>query len=319
MRINWAEKAGKVAGKIIKSATEMLQISGMDWEVEKVQNHIHDIKTGKLIKNENSFAMVRKDTGDILGDVGRIYKPFQNWQLANWADSLREFADVSVSNCGEFGGGKRVWISLNLNDTKEWNFSGLKVFPKFFLGNSHDGSKNLTLHPSTFDPICANTLEMLFKEKVMVDGFRIRHTSEINENAEIARKLILNCNAAWKEMQEDLTRMASFTAPRSVIDDLIAEVWGNPAEIKEGKAKTIFDRNHAAVMSIRASRQGERGNSLWADFSAITEVMDHESTIKIGEGDSKKNESEVRFESNNFGRVAKEKANLFKFALEYAN
>ena len=315
IRIAWADAAGKKIGD--GKYGNILKDAGLNWTVEKEPIYFQD--GNKKIAVNGRYAMVRSDNKHAIGLVGNDYTAFQNHQLLDWANGLREFVDVQFHSAGELHGGKRVWLMLRL-DEKAWKWNGGEVFPRFFLGNAHDGSKTLTLTPSTIDVICQNALNMAFKNVAMVDGFRIHHGAEIVHKAREAQKLVIQCSEAWKETRRDLDVLAHFPVKPGIVDTLLEEVFGK-IEKDASKAKVTRRKNlKDSVMDVYNGDHGKtaRGENLWNAFSAVTEIIDHESPFHSESDGEAVSEAHARFESNVLGVNAKRKAQLFDFALSIA-
>lgn len=59
------------------TSEEAIQLGGLTWEVDSKPIYVN---TGRFTEIENKKAVVRRDTGKVLGVVGNWYTPVQNRQ-----------------------------------------------------------------------------------------------------------------------------------------------------------------------------------------------------------------------------------------------
>lgn len=85
-----------------KTAREAIEIAGLDFTVIKKRL---EVSTGL---NQDTFAIVRTDTGDILGIVSESYEPIQNRDAFTFFDILIGTGEAIYKTAGTLGCGERI-------------------------------------------------------------------------------------------------------------------------------------------------------------------------------------------------------------------
>src|SRR4030095_15906204 len=188
------EKAWHGLGQIVQdypTSTEALQFAGLDYEVTK-----EDIYTSyncdgqpmdftKRIKTH--FATIRKDTGDVLGVVGKDYEIVQNKDAFTFFDSIVGGDGIQYETAGALGKGERIFITAKLPDyIKVGNDDLIEQY--LFLTTSHDGFGSITAAFTPIRIVCNNTLNAAFRN--CSNSIKIRHTSNVKERLEQAHKVM---------------------------------------------------------------------------------------------------------------------------------
>ena len=110
----WHGLGVKVEGDAM-TAKQAILATGMDWTVQlhpvyaSVQ-YDYGIKS-ELISDKN--AVVRMDTGDVLGVVGTKYEPVQNVDCFNLFDAVVGTGEAKYDTVGTLGNGRRIWLLAN--------------------------------------------------------------------------------------------------------------------------------------------------------------------------------------------------------------
>src|ERR1700722_9835879 len=111
----WHGLGTYVGDKEVTSAVALKE-AGLDWEVEKKPSFYQ--KADGTYAPNGSFDIIRKDTDVTLGQVGRVYKPFQNKQAFEFMDAIIGGGRAAYHTAGSLGKGERVWILVKINDTQ---------------------------------------------------------------------------------------------------------------------------------------------------------------------------------------------------------
>jgi hypothetical protein len=116
------EKAWHGLGQIVDqypTSGEALQFAGLDYEVTKedifTANYDGDNQlvdhTKKIISH---FATMRKDTGAVLGVVGKDYEIVQNKDAFAFFDAIVGGEGIQYETAGALGNGERIFITAKL-------------------------------------------------------------------------------------------------------------------------------------------------------------------------------------------------------------
>jgi phage/plasmid-like protein (TIGR03299 family) len=129
---------------------EALQIAGLDWSVDdrplSVAGRAHEI---------DRVALVREDTGAVLGLVSGRYAVVQNREAFGVLDELIA-KDVYLVAAGAFGGGREVWVLARL--AGDLQVGGDQVERLLLATNSHHGRAAISLSAVPLRSLCQNLL-----------------------------------------------------------------------------------------------------------------------------------------------------------------
>ena len=189
------EKAWHGLGQIVQdypTSTEALKFAGLDYEVTKEDIYTTSYNSDgqpmdftKRIKTH--FATMRKDTGDVLGVVGKDYEIVQNKDAFTFFDSIVGGDGIQYETAGALGKGERIFITAKLPDyIKVGNDDLIEQY--LFLTTSHDGFGSITAAFTPIRIVCNNTLNAAFRN--CSNAIKIRHTSNVKERLEQAHKVM---------------------------------------------------------------------------------------------------------------------------------
>lgn len=292
---------------------EAILHGNLDWKVKKVPTYFNP-KTNFGIFEPTAktptghYVTIRKDiTGNWypLGHVSGRYEVLQN------IDAFAPFKVLldhgySLETAGAVENGKRVWI---LARKPSYHMVGDdKLLQYALLMNSHDGSTPVFLQPTDIRVVCKNTLDWsLNGDRTM--RFSIRHTTGVNKRLKAVSKILDKADTNWAKAHDIMNKMHDHK-----IDEKQAEVYfeavipflrnrGMTGKNELGIthrdiATPVFDQlNHNFKYGA-----GNKGETLWDAYNAITEYYDHQKTYKDW------------VKGAVFGKASEYKKNAFKYA-----
>jgi len=321
---------------------EMIELAGQKWRVVKVPTS-HQWN-GETINHDDTFALVRDDTGAKLATVGSKYEPIQNADAAEFLDEVRGEFGAHYATAGSLHGGKKTWIQMLLPGASFEVARGDKVHAYGTFINFHGGGAGLCF-PTANRIECDNTARIACKE-ASDRALRIRHTGDIRSKlADARRALNITIQAAHEfEAQANTMVRTKLHQPREYFDGLLDAVLDvTAAEAKKGAAalaaadvleaalssyeaqakfRETREKFHAREIKERSIRLEDlvdrfesRSNCIagmdgtaWAGFNAATEQANHATFgRKIGTQEaqaSRRFDSVMDGEANAFNQVA---------------
>lgn len=283
---------GRVVPELFDSKAGLLG-SGMDWNVE-----LKPVRVENGARIERSRAVVRDDTGAVLGVVGASYRPFQNVELWSFADAVIGGAKALYDTAGVLDGGRKVWILADLGASFEAT-KGDEVKPYMLISNAHDGSQNARVMLTTVRVVCQNTLSIAVQSASNM--LRIRHSGDLGAKVEEAQRL---CGVVYSQ----LTQFADATKQLARTRWSEAETAAYVAKVLAGRGergiKKATDRI-AELLDAETQRVAGRGTA-WAAFNAVAEWVDW---------DSKFRSEASSFESVLYGSAHETKQRAFSLAM----
>lgn len=294
---------------------EALNIYGLDYVV-KPQPTFQLTDTGyKAIKNK--IAQTREDTDDVLSIMTESYVSVQNEEAFGFMQDVLTLTEARFIDGGVIDGGKRSFLTIELPGAIELrNDSGMDVLQKRIdCFNSFDGWSTIKYRFTPFRPVCENTFAVdsqellqykrvkeLYSEKSVVENqtFKIYHNKQASENLKKAASLIHNAVIGFEAVEIACNQLLNTSISNDHALDFFKRLTLTPAE-KDGKeASTRVENTRESLMEYFQTSPGNRGETLWDAFNAVTYHTTHKRNyakgdyvkgIKIGTGDRMNNKA----------------------------
>jgi phage/plasmid-like protein (TIGR03299 family) len=297
----WMETGQYVEGA--KSPFEMLEMSGLNWGVEKKRLFMEDGTESKY-----SAALVRSD-GEHLSDVTPDWCPVQNEEAFEFFDHYVKAGEMVMESAGSFKGGRWVWALARTND-KFALFKEDETQNYLLFVNPHVYGNSLHVGMTAIRISCFNSLMMAISGKNSAKMVPLNHRKPFDPEA--ARKLL---NAAHEQFLA-YKEKAEFLASRKFTGETVIDYFNNVFPIT-GRNKTITDQERvsmskhatAAVNVLHTQPGAEYGQGTWWQaFNAITYLTDHHMSKT----------TDVRMYNSWIGDVKDAKIGALNLALDYA-
>lgn len=252
-----------------ENCAQAMTKAGLDWTVELV--NVQASTTKRLIPRHK--AVVRSDTGEALGIVGRIYTPIFNMDLATFTDALTADADDGVSGVGSLDGGRRVYTVVNLGDWRPPGMGDEEVISNSLVAfTRHDGGSSLT---ATYFPMrLACTNGMLAVVQHLVKAVRIRHTASAPERIVEARRVMGLAQEGMTTFQAEVEKLIE----TSITDRKFAKLVEDLLPITDDTSpSTDTKRRTARVVLVDTYLNSENlGNIRGTAWGAVNTVAEYE-------------------------------------------
>jgi len=233
-------------------------------------------------------AIVRTDTMQFLGDVGRGYTPAQMEGLINLFEFLRE--DATIDNILVLDHGRKVVVSAYIDivaDVAE----GHSVRRFLHACNSFDGTTAFSIFFSDMMLRCANQIRYISgkgaaKAKAAGQGLKLRHSAGITDWMKNLPSLIDIQNQTF---QQDIAALRPLTttkltseAANFILRSTYAKELATPIKDKESgnpRERTLDDLEAQTGM-IRSHYSGNTGidiipGTVYGLLQAITQYESH--------------------------------------------
>ncbi len=300
---------------------EGLKLAGIDREV--VTDDLYRLVDGKPVLVPQAVATRYDDSDEIMGVVGRDYRPFQNRELCDLVSAVADNAGVQIETVGSIRNGAKVWFLARTSSMFDVTGRGDKVQPYIAFLNGHDGRQSVKVLPTSVRIVCSNTFHMVDPEGVTSgDAFAFRHTGSVAAAVEAAKPAIERAVLDIEAYKADMTKLAQRPLTEAEMVKFFTRVylaqWGTvptDATDKGSRKKATLARQRFEDWS--ATARGPRGFSeggvttAWAAFNAVTEWADHRRTVRKTGG---RTEAEARTESKVWGDTAILKAKAWQEA-----
>jgi phage/plasmid-like protein (TIGR03299 family) len=280
------EKAWHGLGRIIDqypTSAEALKFAGLDYEVIKEDLYTTSFNSegqamdfSKRVKTH--FATIRKDTGDILGIVGKDYQIVQNVEAFGFFDAIVGGDGIQYETAGALGNGERIFITAKLPNYIKVGKEDL-IEQYLFLTTSHDGYGSITAAFTPIRVVCQNTLNSALKSHS--NCIKIRHTTGAKERLEQAHKLMGITNTLSAQLETIFNRWSKVKISDPEVKKLIQqamcpnkEVYSNLVAGKDDALSTAFknicDNAFAYAMSNETQTMDTTRGTLFGAYNAVT-------------------------------------------------
>jgi phage/plasmid-like protein (TIGR03299 family) len=217
-------------------------------------------------------AVVRMDTGTVLGVVGDRYVPVQNTDLVAVLDAIVENG-AKIDTAGSLLGGRIVWFAALVTD---FEAAGELHQDYLVISHGHDGSRAVTIRRTTVRVVCWNTLQE--HDRQAGASYAVRHTESAQARIGAIGRLIAAGAEARARFQAAARRMArSRLSEREQFEFVLRSLGLDPTL----EVKSIQRKIEAAKAALAWERsQTEAPESVWAALQGVTHYLAHEEASK---------------------------------------
>jgi len=268
--------------------------SGLDWEVRAERLVLAaDTSTCDSLddcREVPARAIVRTDTGAILGTVGMEYEPCQNWQQLSVGEQLIEAGVGAFDRAGSFRGGRKVWMQVNLGVGGEV-LPGDEVVHRLLISSSHDGSMALKVQDTLRRITCENSL---MSARSASEGITLRHTASIHDRLQQVGKVVADARGRFADAMTQWRGLSRVSMSETRMREYIKSVFtqrkaaATPMVAPAKSSIVVEDRTTGdaggervadKVMELVESGAGTnipgvRG-TVWGAYNAVTEYLTH--------------------------------------------
>jgi len=293
----------------VDSATA-IEAAGLNWSLYK--NDLSTIDAdGNVIEVPNKYAVVRGDTSDVLGIVGKNYKVFENEEAFRFFDDVIGEKLAVYETAGALKGGKIVWILAALPNHIRIGSTDDVSTPYILMTTSHDGSKSVTMLPTLVRVVCNNTYTIAISQFSILSGIRIRHTKNMAANQSVAKARLGIINKQVDTYSEQANVLASSQISSSELASYVAQLFPDNPEAKNNtRTENMRD---SIIENFEASEITSTDGTWWKALNAVTEFIDHSRSTK---GIDSQSRQENRMQSVLMGSGATIKRTAMETALE---
>ena len=291
------------------TAREAIFAAGLEYFAD-----LRDVQTTDGNPIPNRKAVVRSDTGDVLGVVGNSYVPVQNHQAFGFLDAVVADGDLRYHTAGALGKGERVWMLAKLpSDIRVKNSDDITE-KYLLLSNSHDGSSSLRVHFTPIRVVCSNTLAIA-AQGGRGQGVSIIHKGDLSAKVRQAQEVLGLANRFYDDVEEQLNRLANHYPSLRQLEEYFRQVYPDSPDGESARTKNVRQE------MLRLFEQGighdmpEIRHTTWTALNAVTEYIDHYRSTR---GKTTRDRASNRLESAWFGSGARLKERAWELALKMA-
>lgn len=283
---------------------EAIQLSGLDWPVALQPLYLGD---GTLVTHK---AVVRGDSGNVLGIVGPRYQPLQNAEAFNWFNAFVDNGEVSLETAGSLDEGRRIWVMAKIARDPSVIVPNDEILKYLMLSNSHDGTLAIRVGYTPIRIVCANTLAMAHSSNAS-KLIRIRHTASSKLALDKLQDIMNLVDREFEATAEQFRFLASRTFNQKDVREYVKAVLGKSKVADEDlptRTKNQLDDIIGLLEDENQRLNGVNG-TYWAAYNAVNQYLNYDA----GRNDNN------RMSSLWFGVNANTNKSALDLALEFAN
>lgn len=185
------------------TTSEAIIMAGLDWEVQKTQLFTNN---NQLVKNY--YGIMRMDSHEVLGVVGKGYTPLQNKVAFSFFDPLLDQKFLEYETAGSLGEGEIIWVLAKIKNNHEFRVKGDDIVQKYLLlSNSHDGKSAVSVKFTPIRVVCQNTLSLALSQG---ETTRIKHVVSMHDKLNDVQMAIENIMNIYSTVEDKFKGMYEF-------------------------------------------------------------------------------------------------------------
>lgn len=245
------------------SPQEMLEVAGLNWEVEKVPAYA-DLGDKKVYVGKS--ALVRTSDQSVLDVVGDDWNPVQNEEAFAFFNDFISAGGMKMHTAGSLRGGQIVWALAKVNDGFDI-FDGDTIESYILFSNFHRYGSSTDVRSSAIRTVCRNTL-MLSLNTPSKKMARVSH--RVRFNAEEVKMMMGISSEKLRQYKE----MALFLGSKRYSNDNVVDFM---RQVLPGANKSEMSRLARMSYNTLNSQPGAQfaEGTWWQAFNAVTHTIDH--------------------------------------------
>lgn len=222
----------------LKSAEEIIRLSGLDFEVAKRPLYIEgdDIFETSYDEVQGHFATVRTDVNKALGIVGKKYEVIPNTEAFRFFDGVIGKDNIKYETAGALRGGRVIYVTAKLAEPMLVNGKDPHNMYIVFT-NSHDGSSAVRAFVTSTRIVCGNTFaaaisDMRSRKKNGENNYlTVRHTKNYQQEINQAQQVLALSAKVTEDQQYFFERAAKVKLSDDQTKQLVLDLLCERAEL----------------------------------------------------------------------------------------
>ena len=273
--VPWHELGAPVPKNV--TAEEMIRAAELDWSVE-----VRPAQGARQINRKGEYSryeVVRmpragtRESGVLLGVVGRRYQPLQNVDAFGFFDPIVGEKKAHFETAGVLGEGERIWVMARMPGAMEI-VRGDECRKYLLLSNTHTGEGSVIAKFTSVRVVCQNTLMM-----AMQDGqkaYRVRHSKKMQFRLDELSHFLAITQQVFLDAEERFRRFAQIQMTGDRLQGYFELVFPRSESQKKEHVKPerwgILTRSFESSPDLQLP--GVLG-TLWGAYNAITHFEDY--------------------------------------------
>ncbi|ABW12007.1 hypothetical protein Franean1_2577 [Parafrankia sp. EAN1pec] len=248
-----------------------------DWRALEQPIYVESPVTGGLDVVPDRKAIIRSDTGSVMGIFSDGYQPhpYQEWLVDNVAQLLDD--DLAIGSAGLLRGGAVAWVSVEVPDTITTP-EGVAFRPNLLATTSFDGSLSTTYKRIVTNVVCDNTMAAGLREKGQQT--KVKHSAKSHLRLGEARQALAIVHTIADDFAAEVAELCALdVSDRQWAAFLDAHA---PMPEEKGRARTSAEKHRDTFNRLwnHDERVSPWRGTGWGVVQAVNTYTHHEQTVR---------------------------------------
>lgn len=293
----------------LMTAVEVIAEAGLDWTVSKEK--VFALVDGKKVFIPGKYATIRNTDKRPLGVVGASYTPVQNAEATAFMDTLTGTGKAKYETAGSLQHGRIIWVMAKVP-----NGGGVDPIDQYLVfSTSHDATMPVQIKATPVRVVCNNTLNAALHGAGNV--FRVRHTTNVADRMKEAERVFAGTLKYFGKTVEVFNKMKDAKVSDEKMVKIIEKVFALDNDDLSTRQENRLEKITTKIFELKETGAGTNlpgvKGTAWGAYNAITEYLDHFTTVKGGKGISAE---EKLLTSTWFGTVSFKTQKAYNAVLE---
>ncbi len=210
---------------------------------------------------EDHRMILRADTNDVLGVVGKGYHPTPNSTAFAFMDNIVQQNGFSYTEAVSKNNGAVSVLTAQSDHPDEINV-GDTICKQIKLINGFDGKHSLSCEMSSIRLVCLNGLTTNDRASMI----RFKHTIKLENRMAVALKVFDQSAKFHDQFIATAKLLAQKAVDKTMVEKFLNGLYGDAVQNQKKKDK---------IEELFQSGKGNNGNTLWDIYNGATEFYNH--------------------------------------------
>jgi phage/plasmid-like protein (TIGR03299 family) len=248
-----------------------------DWEAIPSPVYVESPVTGGLVVAPGRQAIMRSDTGHLMGLFTDGYEPhpYVEWLINTIATLLED--DLSIGSAGLLKKGAVAWVSVEVPDNVTTP-QGVEFRPHLLGATSFDGSLATTFKRAVTNVVCDNTMAVGLSEAGQ--QIKIKHSRNSKLRIGEARHALNIVYQAADDFAAEVAQLCETSVSDTEWNAFLDAHTPMPDE--PGRSRTIAGNKRDTLTKLwnHDSRVSPWRNTAWGVVQAVNTFTHHEQAVR---------------------------------------
>ena len=225
------------------STEQMLEKSGLNWEVEKKELYFFGDEEDTVYHAPGKQALIRTSDNTVLDMVGEEWNPLQNAEAFEFFNDFVKSGDMEMHTAGSLMDGRRVWALAKVNDAFEV-FKEDVIEQYLLFSNPHTYGMTIDVRMTPVRVVCNNTLTLSLNSQS-------NRMVKVNHRRAFDAELVKETLGVAKEKLDTYKEAAQFLGSKKYKNETLMEYFDRvfPIATKKTDVEKTYMTDHIIARS----------------------------------------------------------------------